>query len=60
MARRSCGEVFARRFDIALGTMRDWEQGVRISNSTARPYLRVVAADPDGVTRALARSYRQR
>ena len=47
-------EQFARRFEIALGTLRDWEQGVRIPDSTAKAYLRVIAADPDAVVAALA------
>ncbi len=48
-------EQFARRFEIALGTLRDWEQGVRIPDSTAKAYLRVIAANPDAVVAALAR-----
>ena len=52
-------EQFARRFEIALGTLRDWEQGVRIPDSTAKAYLRVIANDPEGVDRALAKSYRR-
>ena len=53
-------EQFARRFEIALGTLRDWEQNVRIPDSTAKAYLRVIAADPEGVDRALAKSYQNR
>lgn len=53
-------EQFARRFEIALGTLRDWEQNVRLPDSAAKAYLRVIANDPEGVDRALARSYRQR
>jgi putative transcriptional regulator len=49
-------EAFARRFEIALGTLRDWEQGSHIPDSTAKAYLRVIEADPDAVVRALARS----
>ena len=45
-------EQFARRFEIALGTLRDWEQDVRIPDSTAKAYLRVIANDPEGVERA--------
>ena len=47
-------EQFARRFEIALGTLRDWEQGVRIPDSTAKAYLRVIDADPEAAERALA------
>ena len=52
-------EQFARRFEIALGTLRDWEQNVRLPDSAAKAYLRVIANDPEGVERALARSYRR-
>ena len=46
----------ARRFQIAIGTLRDWEQGVHVPDSAATAYLRVIAQDPDGVARALAAS----
>jgi putative transcriptional regulator len=46
-------EAFARRFQIALGTLRDWEQGVRMPDSTAKAYLRVIEANPDAVVAAL-------
>ena len=49
-------EEFARRFQIAVGTLRDWEQGVHLPDSAATAYLRVIAQDPDGATRALAAS----
>lgn len=49
-------EAFARRFQIAIGTLRDWEQGVHVPDSAATAYLRVIAQDPDGVARALAAS----
>jgi putative transcriptional regulator len=52
-------EQFARRFEIALSTLRDWEQNVRIPDSAAKAYLRVIANDPEGVQRALAKSYRR-
>lgn len=47
-------EQFARQFQIALGTLRDWEQGVRRPDSTAKAYLRVIEANPDAVRQALA------
>jgi putative transcriptional regulator len=50
-------EQFARRFEIALGTLRDWEQGVRLPDSTAKAYLRVIEQDPEAVMRALETSY---
>ena len=44
---------FSRQFQIALGTLRDWEQGARRPDSAAKAYLRVIAADPDAVRRIL-------
>src|SRR4051812_30484644 len=51
-------EAFARRFEIAVGTLRDWEQGAHIPDSTAKAYLRVIEADPDAVVQALAKGRR--
>jgi len=48
-------EAFARRFEIAVGTLRDWEQGAHIPDSAAKAYLRVIEADPEAVVQALAR-----
>ena len=47
---------FAQRFEIALGTLRDWEQGSRRPDSAARAYLRVIQHNPDAVLDALDRS----
>jgi putative transcriptional regulator len=44
---------FATQFQIALGTLRDWEQGARRPDSAAKAYLRVIAAAPDAVRRIL-------
>jgi len=46
-------EEFARRFHIALGTLRDWEQGVRHPDSAGRAYLRVIEKNPEAVIEAL-------
>jgi putative transcriptional regulator len=46
-------EEFSRRFEIALGTLRDWEQGVRRPDSTAKAYLRVIERIPEAVQEAL-------
>lgn len=46
-------EQFARQFEIALGTLRDWEQGVRRPDSAAKAYLRVIEKIPEAVTQAL-------
>ena len=45
-------EQFASRFGIALGTLRDWEQGRRSPDATARTLLRVIAVAPDLVADA--------
>jgi putative transcriptional regulator len=47
---------FARQFEIALGTLRDWEQGARRPDSAAKSYLRVIEQNPEAVREALARS----
>lgn len=44
---------FARRFHLPLGTLRDWEQGVREPDSAAKSYLRVIARNPQAVLDAL-------
>jgi putative transcriptional regulator len=55
--RRTLGltqEEFAARYDIPLGTLRDWEQGRTEPDQPARAYLKVIACNPDWVSRALA------
>ncbi|MBX9757804.1 MAG: helix-turn-helix domain-containing protein [Beijerinckiaceae bacterium] len=47
-------EEFAARFHIGLARLRDWEQGRYKPDSAARAYLKVIAAEPDAVLRALA------
>ncbi|HXR36599.1 MAG TPA: helix-turn-helix domain-containing protein [Candidatus Binataceae bacterium] len=54
--RRALGltqEEFAARYQIPLGTLRDWEQGRTEPGQPARAYLTVIARDPEGVRRAL-------
>lgn len=51
---------FSRQFQIALGTLRDWEQGARRPDSAAKAYLRVIAAAPDAVRRILHTEESQR
>ena len=46
-------EEFAARFQIPLGTLRDWEQGAAEPDQAARAYLKVIARDPEAVSRAL-------
>jgi putative transcriptional regulator len=52
-ALRLTQEEFAARFQIPLGTLRDWEQGRTEPDQPARAYLKVIARDPEGVRRAL-------
>ena len=54
--RRALGltqEEFAARFQIPLGTLRDWEQGRAEPDQTARAYLKAIAGDATAVQRAL-------
>ena len=54
--RRALGltqEEFAARFQIPLGTLRDWEQGAKEPDRAARTDLRAIAGDPAAVLRAL-------
>lgn len=46
---------FAEAFCIPVGTLRDWEQGRAEPDQAARAYLRVIAAEPDMVRKALER-----
>ena len=55
--RRALGltqDEFATRYHIPLGTLRDWEQGRREPDQPVRAYLKIIAADPEGVSRSLA------
>jgi putative transcriptional regulator len=38
--------AFAERFNLPLGTLRDWEQGRKPPDQAACNYLRVIALDP--------------
>jgi putative transcriptional regulator len=54
--RRALGltqQEFAARYQIPLGTLRDWEQGRTEPDRPARTYLTVIAHDPERVRRAL-------
>jgi putative transcriptional regulator len=54
--RRALGftqEEFAVRYQIPLGTLRDWEQGRTEPDQPARAYLKVIAHDPERVHRML-------
>ena len=52
-ALRLTQEEFAARYHIPLGTLRDWEQGRSEPDQTAKAYLKVIAANPEGIYQAL-------
>jgi len=47
-------EAFARKYGFALSAVRDWEQGRRSPERSARILLKVVDKEPEAVSRALA------
>jgi len=52
--RRALGltqEEFANRYAIAIGTLRDWEQGRTEPDQAAQAYLNLIAHDPAGAAR---------
>ena len=56
LIRRALGlsqEEFSVRFEIPLGTLRDWEQGRKDPDAAARAYLIVIARNPSAVSEAL-------
>jgi putative transcriptional regulator len=46
-------QEFAIRYQIPLGTLRDWEQGRVVPDQPARAYLKLIAHDPEYANRAL-------
>src|SRR5258708_13060138 len=57
--RRALGltqEEFAVRYQIPIGTLRDWEQGRTEPDQPARAYLKIIASDPKRVQRILGSS----
>ena len=46
-------EAFAARFQIPLGTLRDWEQGRTEPDQAAKAYLKVIAADAEFVAKVV-------
>lgn len=46
-------EEFARRFQIPVASLRDWEQGRRQPDRAAQAYLKVIKVDAAVVERAL-------
>jgi putative transcriptional regulator len=47
-------EAFAETYGFALSAVRDWEQGRRRPERSARILLKIVEKEPEAVTRALA------
>ncbi len=47
-------EEFAQTFQLALSTLRDWEQGRTKPDQAARTLLRLIDKNPDEVRRMLA------
>jgi putative transcriptional regulator len=52
-ALRLSQEEFSARFNIPIGTLRDWEQGRKEPDAAARAYLIVIGRNPDAVVKAL-------
>lgn len=48
-------EAFAAAYGFALSAVRDWEQGRRKPERSARILLKIVEKEPEAVTRALSR-----
>ena len=53
LTRQQCAE----RFDIPLGTLRDWEQRASEPGRSARTLLRVIEQAAEAAVNALAKSY---
>lgn len=54
--RRALGltqEEFAARYQIPLGTLRDWEQHRSEPDQPTRTYLKLIATDPEAIARML-------
>ena len=49
-------QSFAQTYGFALSAVRDWEQGRRQPERSARILLKVVEKEPEAVTRALAKT----
>jgi len=47
-------EAFAATYGFALSAVRDWEQGRRQPDRSARVLLKIVEKEPEAVSRALA------
>lgn len=49
-------ETFAAQFGFPIGTLRNWEQGLRKPDGPSRAYLMVIKHDPLAVISALTKS----
>lgn len=47
--------AFARTYHFPVATLRDWEQGRRQPDSGSATLLKMIAADPKGVERIIAK-----
>lgn len=52
-ALRLTQEEFAARYQIPLGTLRDWEQHRSEPDQPTRTYLKLIATDPEAIARML-------
>ena len=60
--RRALGltqEEFATRYQIPIGTLRDWEQGRAEPDQPARAYLKAIAGNPGAVQQVLRSGARE-
>ena len=52
-------EEFAKRYQIPLGTLRDWELGRAEPDPAAKAYIEVIADDPKRVHEILIKAHRK-
>jgi putative transcriptional regulator len=50
-------EAFATRYGFKVATLRDWEQGRRKPDRSARILLTVLDKEPEAIERALAKAH---
>ena len=55
LARGMTQSQFAKTYQIAVGRLRDWEQGRFQPDAMARAYLETIRYEPEAVARALRR-----
>lgn len=46
-------EAFAQRYHIAIGTLRDWEQGRKLPPTHSIAYIKTIIAHPDLVAKVV-------